>query len=118
MQVGGNIGNPPTNMVSGSRSGQWNVLELSSFQLQTIEQFRTPVAAILNITPDHLDRHYTMEEYIAAKSRILETQQGGDVVILNANDEHCRALADTAKGRVVWFSSTAADMSLSSRRPA
>jgi UDP-N-acetylmuramoylalanine--D-glutamate ligase len=106
VQVGGNIGNPPTNMVSDSRDGKWNVLELSSFQLETIQQFRAPIAAVLNITPDHLDRHHTMEQYIAAKHRLLETQRSGDAVILNANDEQCRNMAGAAKGRVVWFSST------------
>jgi len=62
-QVGGNIGTPPCSMVASSREGQWNVLELSSFQLETIEQFRAHIGAALNVTPDHLDRHYTMERY-------------------------------------------------------
>jgi UDP-N-acetylmuramoylalanine--D-glutamate ligase len=65
-QVGGNIGIPPAAMVETSRVGQWNVLELSSFQLETIESFVADIALVLNITPDHLDRHHTMERYIDA----------------------------------------------------
>ena len=56
-QVGGNIGTPPASMVKTSRAGQWNVLELSSFQLETTETFRAHIGAALNVTPDHLDRH-------------------------------------------------------------
>ncbi len=106
VQVGGNIGNPPTNMVAASRPEQWNVLELSSFQLETIERFRVDVAAVLNITPDHLDRHHSMDAYIAAKRRIFETQQPGDAAVLNAGDSLCRSLAASAASAPVWFSST------------
>src|SRR5437016_3955089 len=73
-QVGGNIGTPPSSMVKSSRAGQWNVLELSSFQLETIQNFRAHVGVVLNITPDHLDRHHTFENYAAAKGRLFETQ--------------------------------------------
>src|SRR5712675_3667214 len=69
-QVGGNIGTPPAAMVETSREDQWNVMELSSFQLETIETFRSDIAACLNVTPDHLDRHYTLEKYAAAKGRL------------------------------------------------
>src|SRR5580698_3331028 len=62
-QVGGNIGTAPAKMVETSRTGQWNVLELSSFQLETIETFRAPIAVGLNVTQNHLDRHHTMEAY-------------------------------------------------------
>src|SRR5207249_11678393 len=62
-QVGGNIGTPPTAMIATSRAGQWNVLELSSFQLETIENFHAKIGAALNVTPDHLDRHHTFEKY-------------------------------------------------------
>ena len=104
-QVGGNIGNPPANMVASSRQGQWNVLELSSFQLETTERFRPAIAAVLNVTPDHLDRHHTMEEYAAAKRRILETQQAGARAVLNADDAVCRGFAAAARAEPVWFSS-------------
>ncbi len=106
VQVGGNIGNPPTNMVEASRADQWNVLELSSFQLETIEEFRVAVAVVLNVTPDHLDRHHTMDAYAAAKRRILETQQPGGVAVLNAGDPICRSWAGVARGEPVWFSIT------------
>lgn len=105
-QVGGNIGFPPTAMVEASRPEQWNVLELSSFQLETTETFRAQVAAVLNVTPDHLDRHRTMAAYAAAKRRLLETQQPGDTAILNRDDAVCRDFAAAVKGSVRWFSST------------
>ena len=103
-QVGGNIGWAPCAMVATSRPGQWNVLEVSSFQLETIERFRAEVGAVLNITPDHLDRHRTFERYAAAKRRLLETQTAADVKILNRDDPTCRAFAGVG-GRTVWFSS-------------
>src|SRR5207302_1140029 len=68
-QVGGNIGTPATEMISKSTNDTWNVLEISSFQLETIETFRPKIAAILNITPDHLDRHGSFATYVAAKAR-------------------------------------------------
>jgi UDP-N-acetylmuramoylalanine--D-glutamate ligase len=61
LQIGGNIGTPPTAMVESSRREQWNVLELSSFQLETIEHFSAQIGVCLNLTPDHLDRHHTLE---------------------------------------------------------
>ncbi|MGH9582992.1 MAG: Mur ligase family protein, partial [Bryobacteraceae bacterium] len=64
-QVGGNIGTAVSAMADSSREGQWNVLELSSFQLETISHFRARIAACLNVTPDHLDRHGTFENYAA-----------------------------------------------------
>ena len=70
-QVGGNIGTPPASMVKTSRAGQWNVLELSSFQLETTETFRAAHRRCLNVTPDHLDRHYTLENYADAKARLF-----------------------------------------------
>jgi len=104
-QVGGNIGNPPANMVASSRAGQWNVLELSSFQLETTDKFRVAIAAILNLTPDHLDRHYTLESYAAAKRRILETQTAGGRAVLNADDGICREFGEITREPAVWFSS-------------
>ncbi len=103
-QVGGNIGTPPTALVETSRDDQWNVLELSSFQLETIETFRADVAACLNVTPDHLDRHYTLEKYAAAKGRLFETQQAGDSAVLNADDPICAAYAKLTPAKVQWFS--------------
>jgi UDP-N-acetylmuramoylalanine--D-glutamate ligase len=103
-QVGGNIGTPPTAMIPASTEEAWNVLELSSFQLETIDTFRAAIALCLNITPDHLDRHGTMENYVAAKARLFETQEPGDWAILNAEDEWCVQLGKNAKGFVHWFS--------------
>jgi UDP-N-acetylmuramoylalanine--D-glutamate ligase len=102
-QVGGNIGIPPCSMVATSREGQWNVLEVSSFQLETIVQFRARIGACLNITPDHLDRHYTLERYAAAKARLFENQTAEDFAVLNADDAMTRELAQNVRARVVWF---------------
>jgi UDP-N-acetylmuramoylalanine--D-glutamate ligase len=102
-QVGGNIGTPPASMVKASRAGQWNVLELSSFQLETTESFRAHVASALNVTPDHLDRHHTFENYIEAKARLFVNQREGDFAVLNADDPICRAYAGRGRGKPVWF---------------
>src|SRR5262245_6253873 len=88
-QVGGNIGTAVTALVETSRPDQWNVLELSSFQLETIRQFRAHIGVCLNVTPDHLDRHYTLENYAAAKGRLFETQCEEDYAVLNADDAIC-----------------------------
>jgi UDP-N-acetylmuramoylalanine--D-glutamate ligase len=105
-QVGGNIGTAVTSLIESSDSHHWNVLELSSFQLESISNFRAQVAAILNVTPDHLDRHHTFEIYAAAKARLLETQQESDSAVLNYDDATCRAFAGRTKGKVIWFSAT------------
>lgn len=104
-QVGGNIGTPVTSMIDSSAQKQWNVLELSSFQLESISRFRAEIAACLNITPDHLDRHHTFENYAAAKARLFETQDKGDFAVLNYDDPVSKALADKTKAEVWWFSS-------------
>ena len=106
VQVGGNIGTAVTAMVESSRPEQWNVLELSSFQLETICHFRAEIAVALNVTPDHLDRHHTFENYAAAKGRLFETQQPGDTAVLNADDPVCVGYAALTKARPFWFSST------------
>jgi UDP-N-acetylmuramoylalanine--D-glutamate ligase len=104
VQVGGNIGAAVTGMVETSRPGQWNVLELSSFQLETIAHFRSRIGICLNVTPDHLDRHHTFEIYAAAKRRLFETQQPGDVAVLNEDDAVCHDFAAHTRAEVVWFS--------------
>lgn len=104
VQVGGNIGTSPASMVKTSREGQWNVLELSSFQLETISTFRAHIGAALNVTPDHLDRHYTFEKYAAAKARLFENQRADDFAVLNADDATTRNYSE--RGRRVFFSST------------
>ena len=105
VQVGGNIGAPAAGLVESSRPQQWNVLELSSFQLETIEEFRAEVGVALNVTQDHLDRHRTMEAYAAAKRRLFETQRPEDAAILNADDPICAAYGGL-KSAPRWFSST------------
>jgi UDP-N-acetylmuramoylalanine--D-glutamate ligase len=106
VQVGGNIGTPPASMVRTSRDGQWNVLELSSFQLETTSSFRAHIAAALNVTPDHLDRHYTFEKYAAAKARLFENQRSDDFAVLNADDPVTRGYGDRIASKSMWFSST------------
>jgi UDP-N-acetylmuramoylalanine--D-glutamate ligase len=105
-QIGGNIGTPPASLVKTSRAGQWNVLELSSFQLETISSFRAHIGAALNVTPDHLDRHYTFEKYAAAKARLFENQRPDDFAVLNADDPVTRGYADRAAAKSMFFSST------------
>lgn len=107
-QVGGNIGTAVTGLVATSRPDQWNVLELSSFQLETIRDFRAHISVCLNVTPDHLDRHYTLENYAAAKGRLFETQQPEDYAVLNADDAYCVAYSAITRGKPLWFSLTRA----------
>lgn len=102
--VGGNIGTPAITFVEQSSPDTWVVLEISSFQLESIERFRPHISSILNITPDHLDRHGSMENYIAAKRRIFENQTTEDFAVLNADSEICRELAEGLKPQVLWFS--------------
>ena len=104
-QVGGNIGKPVTAMVDTSRADGWNVLELSSFQLETISTFRAHIALALNVTQNHLDRHHAFENYAAAKARIFETQRAGDFAVLNAEDPVCVSYAARTAAAVEWFSS-------------
>jgi UDP-N-acetylmuramoylalanine--D-glutamate ligase len=105
-QVGGNIGTPPASMIETSRPGQWNVLELSSFQLETIQTFRASIAACLNLTQNHLDRHHTFENYTNAKARLFETQRAGDFAVLNADDPITAEFAHRTSATVAWFSGT------------
>ncbi|HTV06399.1 MAG TPA: UDP-N-acetylmuramoyl-L-alanine--D-glutamate ligase [Acidobacteriaceae bacterium] len=104
VQVGGNIGVPVISLVDGSREDGWSVLEVSSFQLETTGQFHPEIAVILNITPDHLDRHGSFENYIAAKERIFANQTADDALILNADDDAAKRCAARARSRVFWFS--------------
>ena len=105
-QVAGNIGVAIASRVDSSRQDQWNVLELSSFQLESISHFRANISACLNVTPDHLDRHHTFEQYAAAKARLFETQQAGDLAVLNRDDATCYEFAKRTKAEVFWFSSS------------
>jgi UDP-N-acetylmuramoylalanine--D-glutamate ligase len=103
-QVGGNIGTPAISFVDQAGPDTWTVLEVSSFQLETIVSFHPRIAVVLNITPDHLDRHKSFENYVNAKARIFENQGGEDFSVLNADDASAAALADRTRAQVVWFS--------------
>lgn len=102
--VGGNIGTPAISLVAQATPATITVLEVSSFQLETIQTFRPKVAVILNITPDHLDRHRTFQAYADAKARIFENQQASDFAVLNADDATCVEMASRSKAQVFWFS--------------
>lgn len=101
--LAGNIGTPLIACVDDSLENTWTVAELSSFQLELTDKFRPDIAAFLNLSPDHLDRHRTMEAYGAAKARIFANQSVGDFAVLNADD--AATLAHAPKGPAVyWFS--------------
>jgi UDP-N-acetylmuramoylalanine--D-glutamate ligase len=102
--VGGNIGLPVIDLVAKSTPETVSVLEVSSFQLETVEEFHPQIAAILNITPDHLDRHGSFESYAAAKARITERQTAEDFLILNAEDKEAQMVALKTKAQIYWFS--------------
>ena len=102
--VGGNIGTPAVTLVEGATPETVAVLEVSSFQLETIQSFRPWIAVVLNITPDHLDRHRTFEAYTDAKARIFENQRGDDFAVLNADDPTAATLANRTRAQVFWFS--------------
>jgi UDP-N-acetylmuramoylalanine--D-glutamate ligase len=101
--VGGNIGTPAISLAERATPETVIVLEVSSFQLETIQTFRPKVAVVLNVTPDHLDRHRTFEAYADAKARIFENQQSGDFAVLNADDPTCVAMASRTRAQVFWF---------------
>jgi UDP-N-acetylmuramoylalanine--D-glutamate ligase len=103
-QVGGNIGTPVIAMTNTSRAGQWNILELSSFQLETIRTFRAHVGVALNVTQNHLDRHHTFDNYAAAKANLFRTQRNSDYAVLNSEDPTCRSYAKLTPATIVWFS--------------
>jgi UDP-N-acetylmuramoylalanine--D-glutamate ligase len=102
--VGGNIGTPAISLAERAKPDTIVVLEISSFQLETIKTFRPKIAVVLNVTPDHLDRHRTFEIYTDAKARIFENQQGSDFAVLNADDPTCEAMGARTRAQVFWFS--------------
>ena len=103
-RVAGNIGNPVVTEAMNSAQDTWLVTETSSFQLETIKDFRPQVSAILNLTPDHMDRHKTMENYGRAKARIMANQGEGDYVVINFDDKQCLSLISGTRAKVVPFS--------------
>lgn len=102
-RVAGNIGTPLLDQIESMSARSWAVMEVSSFQLETIVKFRPKIACITTITQDHLNRHPGVQSYIEAKARILENQEGEDVAVLNVEDPATRSLAVKAKGKVLWF---------------
>jgi UDP-N-acetylmuramoylalanine--D-glutamate ligase len=102
--VGGNIGVPVVSLIDESTPETWSVLEVSSFQLESTVEFHPRIAIILNITPDHLDRHGTFENYALAKERIFAAQDASDWVVLNADNVRAAEAASRSTAQVYWFS--------------
>ncbi|HXM67345.1 MAG TPA: UDP-N-acetylmuramoyl-L-alanine--D-glutamate ligase [Candidatus Acidoferrum sp.] len=102
--VGGNIGTPAISLAERAKPETVIVLEVSSFQLETIQTFHPKIAVVLNVTPDHLDRHRTFDAYVDAKARMFENQHGNDFAVLNADDPTCVAMAERTRAQVFWFS--------------
>lgn len=103
--VVGNIGIPYTSIAADTTDDSVVVAEISSFQLETIDAFRPKVSAILNITPDHLDRHHTMAAYIEAKEAVARNQTPEDICVLNYEDAETRRFGEKTKASVLYFSS-------------
>jgi UDP-N-acetylmuramoylalanine--D-glutamate ligase len=104
VQVGGNIGTALISMIDSSSDDGWTVVEVSSFQLETTVDFHPTVAAVLNVTPNHMDRYESLMDYAAAKHRVFANQTPGDVAILNADDEIVSSWAKGLRPHVVRFS--------------
>jgi UDP-N-acetylmuramoylalanine--D-glutamate ligase len=102
--VGGNIGVPVISLIDQSTDESWSVLEVSSFQLESTVEFHPQIAVILNITPDHLDRHGSFENYAAAKERIFARQTAADCLVLNADNTRAADAAHRSIAKVYWFS--------------
>jgi UDP-N-acetylmuramoylalanine--D-glutamate ligase len=114
--VGGNIGTPLSAQVAQSTPDTFHIVEVSSFQLETTDTFHPWIAVMLNISPDHLDRHASFEEYAAAKAKIFENQREDDWAVINADDPRTLALARRGLARKMTFSAAAPLVPLSSIR--
>ena len=104
--VVGNIGIPYSEEVGRLTEKDWVVAEISSFQMEKAKEFHPHISAVLNITPDHLNRHKTMDVYIAMKERVFAKQTAADFCILNHGDETCRKMADKTAAKVFFFDSS------------
>jgi UDP-N-acetylmuramoylalanine--D-glutamate ligase len=102
--TGGNLGTPLASLLTQDDPNAVHAIELSSFQLEGISTFRARVAVMVNLSPDHLDRHGSLEAYAAAKARLLETQETEDAAVLNADDPESRRFERTVRGRAFHFS--------------
>lgn len=100
----GNIGTPLSSKASEIKSDEVCVAEISSFQLETVKTFKPKVAALINITPDHLDRHGDFQNYINTKFKIFQNQTEDDFAVLNADDKNILRHADTVRAKKIWFS--------------
>jgi UDP-N-acetylmuramoylalanine--D-glutamate ligase len=109
VEVAGNVGRALSELPGRIAGDAWVVCELSSFQLEDIDTLRCRVAVVLNVTPDHLDRHGTIERYLASKLRILENQTADDVAVLNGDDPLLRAAELPGEGRRIWFDRSQSD---------
>jgi UDP-N-acetylmuramoylalanine--D-glutamate ligase len=114
--VGGNIGTPLSSQVTASTPETFHIVEVSSFQLETIETFHPWIAVLLNLSSDHLDRHGSMDAYAAAKARVFENQTEDDFAVVNADDPQTLALARACRARKVTFSVRTPIVPLSSIR--
>ncbi|OQY29749.1 MAG: UDP-N-acetylmuramoyl-L-alanine--D-glutamate ligase [Candidatus Cloacimonetes bacterium 4572_55] len=103
-EVAGNIGYAASNVATDLSDKGYLITELSSFQLETIDQFRPHIAVLLNITPDHLDRYPSMKDYISAKTRIFKNQHRNDFAVFNADDPLVRKAASHTRAKQVAFS--------------
>ncbi|RKY29041.1 MAG: hypothetical protein DRP74_09275 [Candidatus Omnitrophota bacterium] len=99
----GNIGRPFSAEVNNMKAGDFVSLEVSSFQLEKISEFKPKISVILNFSPNHLDRYKDIREYLAAKKRIFMNQDEGDYLVLNKKDRIIKSLAASARARVVYF---------------
>lgn len=100
----GNIGTPLSSQVENFKKDTIGVVEVSSFQLETVQRFLPHIACVLNVTPDHLDRHYNMENYLYLKSKLLINLRESEYAVLNYDDENVRKMAGKTRGNIVWFS--------------
>jgi UDP-N-acetylmuramoylalanine--D-glutamate ligase len=109
VEVAGNVGRPLSELAGRIDPGTWIACELSSFQLEDIDRFRARIGVVLQVTPDHLDRHGTFEAYLAAKLRLFENQTPDDTAILNAEDPVLREAGVPGRGRRIWFNRDQSD---------
>jgi UDP-N-acetylmuramoylalanine--D-glutamate ligase len=114
--VGGNIGTPLSSQVSASTPETFHIVEVSSFQLETTDTFHPWIAVLLNLSSDHLDRHGSMEAYVAAKAKIFANQTADDWAVINADDPQTLALARAGRAKKVTFSADTPLVPLSSIR--
>ncbi len=102
----GNIGTPLSSKIGEITSDSVLVTEVSSYQLETVSRFCPHISCVLNITPDHLDRHYNMDNYVYLKSKLVQNLKESEYAVLNYDDERVKSLHKNTKGKVVWFSKT------------